>query len=222
MIDCLSWASCAVRKHASPDHESFHNGNYFSTEKMMTTNSNSKNIAKEGNYCANRRSLLSFAGVGTVASILSPTATFASDELKEESPQQITTVPMVTVAEFEKILSSSAKSVKRVDFYSYSVSDQRAVVTLVDGSTFGLSDLIESSTDPRSPLKLVATLKGYNVPYKFPLLEAALSRTETSGKRKLYLNEAATVAAEKQKEKLNRMAQDEEDRKAEVLKNKSY
>eukprot|EP00590_Aulacoseira_subarctica_P012294 CAMPEP_0172417822 /NCGR_PEP_ID=MMETSP1064-20121228/4316_1 /TAXON_ID=202472 /ORGANISM="Aulacoseira subarctica , Strain CCAP 1002/5" /LENGTH=189 /DNA_ID=CAMNT_0013156355 /DNA_START=150 /DNA_END=719 /DNA_ORIENTATION=+ len=189
----------------------------------MTTNldGDSKKVTKEGNHCSNRRSLLNFACVGTVATILSPTANFASEESKEEAPQLMTTVPMVTVAEFEKILSSSSKSVRRVDFYSYSVSDQRAVITLVDGSTFGLSDLIESSTDPRSPLKLVATLKGYNVPYKFPLLEAALSRTETSGKRKLYLNEAATVAAKKTEEKRERMAQDEEDRKAEVLKNKS-
>ena len=162
------------------------------------------------NRTNSRRSFLNVISLAAGSAFV-PSRSFASDDVSQS-------IPMVSLEEFEKILKTSAKSVQLVELYSYSNKSQTAIVTLVDGAVFGISDLVESSTDPRSPLNLVATLRGYNVPYKFPLLEAALSKTETSGKRKVYLNEAAIVAGKKEEAKRKRIANDEVDRLAAVRK----
>jgi hypothetical protein len=87
-------------------------------------------------------------------------------------------------------------------------------VRLVDGSAFAISDIIESSTDPRSPLKLAATLRGYKIPTKFTTFENALSSTPK--KTKTYMNARVQEAAEKEKEKKEREARDEEERLTEL------
>ena len=81
-------------------------------------------------------------------------------------------------------------------------------------------DLYESSTDPRSPLRLIATCRSYNVPTKSVALEEAVLSLSSSGskKKKVYMNERVRVAAELEKEKKLRMEQDELERQAELAK----
>ena len=76
-------------------------------------------------------------------------------------PQVANAIPGVTVAEFETILKTSAKSVQLVEFSG--PKSENAVVTLIDSTKFIITDLFESSTDPRSPLKLLATCRSYGV-----------------------------------------------------------
>lgn len=80
------------------------------------------------------------------------------------------------------------------------------------------SDIYESPTDPRSPLKLIATCRSYNVPTKSVGLEEALTSLSSSGskKKRVYMNERVRVAAELEREKKLRMEQDELDRLAEL------
>lgn len=159
---------------------------------------------------SSRRSFL-FRSVGAVGIITSfTTSSCAATDESISSGSIVGNLPMVTVAEFETILKSSSKSIQGVELFSYSPTDQRAIVTLVDGTKFGLSNLmVESPTDPRSPLKLVSTLQRYNVPYKFPLIEEALSKYSQT-KRKLYLNDAEKEALRKEEEKRERIAKDVE------------
>lgn len=160
-------------------------------------------------------------------------------------------------------LQTKAKSVSGVAFSGPKL--ETAVVTLIDGTQFGISgerddsfsffplyiwwyqihvnvfflfflylscwksilfntyqfppvDIYESSTDPRSPLKVIATCRSYKVPTKsVGLEEAVLSlSSEGSKKKRVYMNERVRVAAEKEKEKKLRMEQDELDRQAEL------
>jgi hypothetical protein len=162
-----------------------------------------------GSSSSSRRSFL-FRSVGTVGIIASFTAPSYAASATTDAATSSSNLPLVTVAEFETILKSSSKSIQRVELFSYSPTDQRAIVTLVDGSKFGLSNLmVESPTDPRSPLKLVSTLQRYNVPYRFPLIEEALSKYSQT-KRKLYLNDAEREALRKEDEKRERIAKDVE------------
>jgi len=91
---------------------------------------------------------------------------------------------------------------------------EQAIARLVDGTLFEISGLVDSATDPRSPLKLVATCRGYKVPTKFTSLEMAVSSTPK--KKKVYMNARVQEAAQKEKEKRERMAKDEESRLAEL------
>ena len=117
-------------------------------------------------------------------------------------------IPMVTVEEFEGILKESYKSVSLVEFGGS--KGEEAIVKLIDGTEFGISNLVESSTDPRSPLKLVSTCKGYGIPTKFTYLDSFLS---TAPKRKkIYMNERLAEAAKKEEEKKLRMQEDEQAR----------
>ena len=102
---------------------------------------------------SDRRSFLS----KTVASI----ATGAVVGTSLADPQVATAIPGVTVAEFDTILKTSAKSVQLVQFSG--PKSENAVVTLIDSTQFIITDLFESSTDPRSPLKLLATCRSYGV-----------------------------------------------------------
>ena len=102
---------------------------------------------------SDRRSFLS----KTVASI----ATGAVVGTSLADPQVANAIPGVTVAEFDTILKTSAKSVQLVQFSG--PKSENAVVTLIDSTQFIITDLFESSTDPRSPLKLLATCRSYGV-----------------------------------------------------------
>lgn len=149
---------------------------------------------------------------GSRRSFVSATACVAASFLLPSTPAFA--IPSVTVSEFEQILQNSVSSIEVVEFAG--PKSDIVTVKLVDGTAFGLSDVIESSTDPRSPLKLVATLRSYKVPCKFLTLENALSKT--TKKKKSFANERVQLAAQKEKEKALRLAQDEAERQAELAK----
>lgn len=115
---------------------------------------------------------------------------------------------MVTVMEFEEILKDSYKSVAIVEFGG--VKGENAVVKLIDGTEFGISDIVESSTDPRSPLKLVATCKGYDIPTKFTYLDGFLASSPK--RKKVYMNDRLAEAAKKEELKRIRIQEDEQAR----------
>jgi len=128
-------------------------------------------------------------------------------------------IPSVTSAEFDIILKDSAKSIFIVELSG--PKSETAIVKLVDGTTFSISDLVESSTDPRSPLKLVARCRLYKVPVKNTGLLSALSGETSiisnSGKKtKSYMNPRVQEAEKKEKEKRERMMEDERERLAEL------
>lgn len=79
-------------------------------------------------------------------------------------------------------------------------------------------DIYESPSDPRSPLKVIATCRSYNVPTKSVALEEAVLSLSSDGskKKRVYMNERVRIAAEKEKEKKLRMEQDELERQAEL------
>ena len=82
------------------------------------------------------------------------------------------------------------------------------------GSALGesIKDVVESSTDPRSPLKIQAACRENLVATKFVSLEEVLASAPR--KKKLYTNERVLAAAEKEKEKKERMERDENERLA--------
>ena len=147
----------------------------------------------------NRRSFV----VGGMAAL---TSTF----LMQTNPANA--IPMITTDEFRIILRDSAQAIKVVEF-SGPKSDV-VTVKLVDGTSFGLSDVIESPVDPRSPLKIAAMCRENLVATKFSYLEAALSSAPK--KKKIYSNERVQIAAEKEKARKERMEQDEADRLAKL------
>ncbi|KAL3781433.1 hypothetical protein HJC23_000996 [Cyclotella cryptica] len=128
-------------------------------------------------------------------------------------------------SEFDTILRTAAKSIALVQHSG--PKSETCLVTLVDETTFSISDLIESSTDPRSPSKLVARCRLYNVPVKNVGLLSALGIIESedavkigeSGrKKKNYSNERVRMAEEKEREKRLRMEEDERERLEELYK----
>mmetsp|Transcript_30571 Transcript_30571/g.57262 ORF Transcript_30571/g.57262 Transcript_30571/m.57262 type:complete len:238 (-) Transcript_30571:94-807(-) len=123
-------------------------------------------------------------------------------------------VPMVSVDEFGIILRDSPLSVQVVEFSG--PKSENVVVKLVDGTTFGIKDIVESSTDPRSPLKVAAACRESGVKTKFVDLEAVLAAAPK--KKKLYTNQRVQEAQEKEKERLERIRQDEEARLAQLAK----
>lgn len=130
-------------------------------------------------------------------------------------------IPSVTSAEFDVILKDSAKSILAVELSG--PKSETAIVRLVDGTTFTISDLVESSTDPRSPLKLVARCRLYKIPIKNIGLLSALSGegsliSDSGKKKKSYMNPRVQEAEKKEKEKRERMAEDERDRLEELYK----
>lgn len=115
-------------------------------------------------------------------------------------------IPMISTNEFNTIIRDSARSIEVVEFSG--PKSETVKVILVDGTTIGINDVIESSTDPRSPLKVAAMCKANQIPYKFTNIEAVLNASPR--KKKVYTNERVLQAAEKEKEKAIRMEQDEE------------
>ena len=114
-------------------------------------------------------------------------------------------IPMISTNEFNTIIRDSARGIEVVEFSG--PKSETVKVILVDGTTIGLNDVIESSTDPRSPLKVAAMCKANQIPYKFTNIEAVLNASPR--KKKVYTNERVLQAAEKEKEKAIRMEQDE-------------
>jgi hypothetical protein len=119
-------------------------------------------------------------------------------------------IPMATVDEFALILRDSPLSVQVVEFSGPKA--ENVVVKLVDGTVFGIKDIFESSTDPRSPLKVAAACRESGVRTKFVDLEAVLSAAPK--KKKMYTNQRVQEAQEKERERLERIRKDEEERLA--------
>ena len=121
--------------------------------------------------------------------------------------QSALAIPLVTVDEFGTIVQDSPLSIDIVEFSG--PKGETVIVKLVDGTSFGIKDIVESSTDPRSPLKVAATCRESGIRTKFVDLEALMSK---SPKKKLYTNQRVQEAAEKTRLQQERMRQDEEDR----------
>ena len=121
-------------------------------------------------------------------------------------------IPMITTEEFRIILRDSAQAINVVEFTG--AKSETVTVKLVDGTSFGISDVVESSVDPRSPLKIAAMCRENLVKTKFASLEAALASAPK--KKKIYSNERVQIAAEKEKARQERMEKDEADRLAQL------
>ena len=121
-------------------------------------------------------------------------------------------IPMITTDEFRIILRDSAQAIKVVEFTG--PKSETVTVKLVDGTSFGISDVVESAVDPRSPLKISALCRENLVATKFATLEAALAGAPK--KKKMYTNERVQIAAEKEKARKERMEADEADRLAQL------
>ena len=122
-------------------------------------------------------------------------------------PRPVWAMASVSVSEFDELLRDASKSIRVVELTG--PKSELVIVTLVDGTQFRLSDVVESATDPRSPLKVVATCRSYGVQTSFPDLNKSLAGTKN---RKLYRNAQVQKAAELEDEKRKRMEQDEQDR----------
>lgn len=127
--------------------------------------------------------------------------------------QSAMALPMATVDEFDIILMDSPNSVDIVEFSG--PKGETIIVKLVDGTQFGIKDIVESSYDPRSPLKVQAACREAGVKTKSVDLESLLARLDTK-KKKMYTNERVQKAYEKEQDKKERMRLDELDRLAEI------
>ena len=123
-------------------------------------------------------------------------------------------LPSVTVTEFQEIIRDSAKSIKIVEFSG--PRSEQAVAYLVDGTKFAITGLIDSPSDPRSPLKLAAICRASKIPTKFLTLELAISASGAK-KKKSYANSRVQEAAAKEREKKARIEADEQERLAELF-----
>jgi len=143
------------------------------------------------------------------------TSVLFSTSMLVSYPKKSNALPGVTVAEFEKIVRDSAKSIKIVELSG--PKSETAIVTLKDNTQFAIVDLYESSVDPRSPLKLLATCRLNNVQTKSVGMENALKSVSSgSRKKKVYMNQRIQVAAEKEREKAERLKEDEIERLKEL------
>ena len=123
-------------------------------------------------------------------------------------------LPSVTVTEFQEIIRDSAKSIKIVEFSG--PRSESAVAYLVDGTKFAITGLIDSPSDPRSPLKLAAICRASKIPTKFLTLELAISASGAK-KKKSYANSRVQEAAAKERGKKARIEADEQERLAELF-----
>jgi hypothetical protein len=125
--------------------------------------------------------------------------------------QSAMAMPMAAVEEFNSVLRDAPLSIQVVEFSG--PRSETVVVKLVDGTVFGIKDIVESPSDPRSPLKVVASCRDADVKTKFVDLEAVLAG---SSKKKLYANERVRKAYELQAAQKERIRLDELDRLAQV------
>jgi hypothetical protein len=128
------------------------------------------------------------------------------------SNQPAHAIPMITTDEFRIILRDSAQAINVVEFSG--PKSEIVTAKLVDGTSFGISDVVESSVDPRSPLKIAAMCRENLVKTKFTTLEAALAGAPK--KKKIYANERVQIAAEKEKARKERIENDEAERLAQL------
>mmetsp|Transcript_23221 Transcript_23221/g.50295 ORF Transcript_23221/g.50295 Transcript_23221/m.50295 type:complete len:226 (+) Transcript_23221:94-771(+) len=164
--------------------------------------SNSKNIMMQ------RRSLLSSLLAASSTLFLLPTITNAE-------------TLSISSDEFDVILKDSAKSILTVELSG--PKSETAIVKLVDGTTFTISDLVESSVDPRSPLKLVARCRLYKIPVRNTGMVSAVTGEgniiSSSGKKKKnFANPRVQKAEALNVKKRERMAEDERERLEELYK----
>ena len=144
------------------------------------------------------------------AFVFSGAAAFTSAFFIQNEPALA--IPMITTDEFRIILRDSAQTIKVVEFTG--PKSETVTVKLVDGTSFGISDVVESAVDPRSPLKISALCRENLVATKFATLEAALAGAPK--KKKMYTNERVQIAAEKEKARKERMEADEAERLAQL------
>lgn len=142
-------------------------------------------------------------GAGALSLLLSSQPAYAADT---------NTIPTVTTDEFLLILRDSARSIKDVEFTG--PKSETVVVKLADGTAFGIRDVVESPTDPRSPLKIAAYCRENQVPTRFLTIEQALASAPK--RKKVYTNERVAEANAKEQERRARMEQDEQARLAEL------
>lgn len=128
--------------------------------------------------------------------------------------QSAMAIPMASVDEFETILKDSPLSIQVVEFSG--PRSETVVVKLLDGTVFGIKDVVESATDPRSPLKVSAACREANVKTKFVDFEAILAGSPK--KKKIYTNERVQKAYELQAAQKERIRLDELDRLAQLAK----
>ena len=126
--------------------------------------------------------------------------------------QSAMAIPMASIEEFSSILRDSPFSVEVVQFSG--PKSETVTVKLLDGTVFGIKDVVESSADPRSPLKIVATCRDANVKTEFVDFKAVLATSPQ--KRKMYTNERVQKAYELQAAQKERIRLDELDRLAQV------
>ncbi len=157
------------------------------------------NASENDEHSTQRRNFLATAFVATATGLFS-------------FQQSAMAMPMASVEEFASILRDSPLSVDVVEFSG--PRSETVVVKLLDGTEFGIKDIIESPSDPRSPLKLKAICRDANVRTRFPELEAVLAAAPK--KKKLYANERVQKAYELQAAQKERIRLDELDRLAQV------
>jgi hypothetical protein len=196
----LLTALLASSSHAFAPATSSTRGSMVVTRLANEESAQTTNVADSNNA---RRSLL--LNSAAALSFLSLT-TFANPAFAD--------IPMIQTDEFETILRDSGRSIQMVEFAG--TAGDTVTVRLVDGTLFGIAGVIESPSDPRSPLKLAAMCRQYKVPAKFLALESALAGTPK--KKKVYMNSIVQTAAEKEVLKRERMRQDEEARLAALYK----
>lgn len=120
-----------------------------------------------------------------------------------------TSVPMITTNQFvDTVLRNSASSIRVVEFSGPKSETVRVV--LQDDSVFGISDIIESPTDPRSPLKVAAAAKANGIPIRF------LNFENLTTKKPVYSNSRVQAAEALEQEKRARMQADEDLRQLEL------
>mmetsp|Transcript_38552 Transcript_38552/g.44926 ORF Transcript_38552/g.44926 Transcript_38552/m.44926 type:complete len:281 (-) Transcript_38552:435-1277(-) len=154
---------------------------------------------------SNRRKFLTSTIISTIVGVY-PNAGIAASKTAPKNLE-------ITTDEFETLLKDSAKSVLQIEFST--PTSEKAEVTLIDGTTFQISDLLESPYDPRSPLRLAARCRDYNVKVKTQLTQVSLNAGGGTKKR-VYMNDRVKEAARKEEEKRIRLIEDEEERLKEV------
>lgn len=141
-------------------------------------------------------------------------ACFTTQGVVSEGTARAAAIPMVTTDEFLIILRDSSRSIQVVEFSG--PKSETVMVKLVDGTVFGIKDVVESPTDPRSPLRIAAYCRENQVPTRFLTIEAALASAPR--RKKVYTNQRVAEANEKEKERVARMQADEQARLAELYK----
>jgi len=143
-----------------------------------------------------------------------PAVAFLTVATLTQQSKVVNAIPMITSDEFAIVLRDSALSIQQVEFSG--PRSETVIVRLVDGTTFGIKDIVESSVDPRSPLKIAAACRESGVKTRFVELESILANAPK--KKKMYTNQRVQDAAEKEREKQERIRQDEEERIRQVRK----